>query len=122
MTARDATGVVDAVAEASGRLLLGGEWVVGSGPGFAVIDKYRLQPFVHLASASHAQVTQAIDTAQAAFRNGVPGPYERGAVLERAAALVEARLDDLVRTMQREAGFTVADATEIGRASCRERV
>jgi acyl-CoA reductase-like NAD-dependent aldehyde dehydrogenase len=38
-------------------------------------------------------------------------PFERGAILERAAAAMEPRLDEFVRTMQMEAGFTVSDAT-----------
>ena len=52
-----------------------------------------------------------MDCAQAAFRAGAPGPFERGAILQRAAALMEPRLDDFVRTMQMEAGFTASDAT-----------
>src|SRR5690606_37056309 len=44
-------------------------------------------------------------------RRGVPPPYDRGTVLETAAALLEARLDQFVRTMQREAGFTASDAS-----------
>src|SRR5690606_2833865 len=43
-------------------------------------------------------------------RRGVPPPYDRGTVLETAAALMESRIDAFVRTMQREAGFTASDA------------
>jgi acyl-CoA reductase-like NAD-dependent aldehyde dehydrogenase len=51
-----------------------------------------------------------VASAHEAFRRGAPGPFERGAILERAAALLEPRTDELVRTMQMEAGFTAADA------------
>jgi succinate-semialdehyde dehydrogenase/glutarate-semialdehyde dehydrogenase len=51
-----------------------------------------------------------VSAAHAAFRRGAPGPFERGAILERAAALLEKRADELVQTMQMEAGFTVSDA------------
>ena len=53
---------------------------------------------------------RGVTAAQAAFRSGAPGAYERGAVLERAAALVDERAGEFVRTMQMEAGFTVTDA------------
>jgi len=92
------------------RLLIDGEWVPGQGRLVDVIDKYRLKAFATLTTASQTQVQLAVDSAHAAFRRGVPVAFERGAVLERAAALVEARLDDFVRTMQLEAGFTAADA------------
>jgi succinate-semialdehyde dehydrogenase/glutarate-semialdehyde dehydrogenase len=51
-----------------------------------------------------------VSAADAAFRRGAPGPFERGAILERAAALLEKRADAFVQTMQMEAGFTVSDA------------
>jgi acyl-CoA reductase-like NAD-dependent aldehyde dehydrogenase len=92
-------------------LLVDGEWVAGKGAPFAVIDKYRLEPGAHVSTADPEQVAHAVACAHAAFRRGAPGPFERGAILERAAALLEPRLDDFVRTMQMEAGFTAADAT-----------
>jgi succinate-semialdehyde dehydrogenase/glutarate-semialdehyde dehydrogenase len=51
-----------------------------------------------------------VDAAHAAFRRGAPGAFERGAILERAAALVEQRQDAFVSAMQMEAGFTATDA------------
>jgi succinate-semialdehyde dehydrogenase/glutarate-semialdehyde dehydrogenase len=92
-------------------LLVDGAWVPGRGPVLAVIDKYRLEPGARVGSADGEQVAHAVASAHAAFRRGAPGPHERGAILERAAALVESRLDVFVRTMQMEAGFTVSDAT-----------
>ena len=92
-------------------LLLDGQWIAGRGPQIAVIDKYRLQPGAYVAAADREQVAHAIASAQAAFRAGAPVPYERGAVLDRAAAILEGRVDDFVRSMQMEAGFTASDAT-----------
>ena len=96
---------------ATQRLLVDGEWVAGKGAAFAVIDKYRLEPGAYVGTADQEQVAHAVACAHAAFRRGAPVPFERGAILERAAALLEPRLDDFVRTMQMEAGFTASDAT-----------
>lgn len=103
--------VVDAMQHATYRLLIDGEWVEGAGPRVSVRDKFRLQPFATITLADAAQVKQAVSYAHAAFRRGAPVAFERGAVLERAAVLMEARLDEFVRTMQIEAGFTQSDAT-----------
>ena len=93
------------------RMLVDGEWVAGKGDALTVVDKYRLQPGARVTTADKDQVAHVVACAHAAFRRGAPAPFERGAVLERAAALVQARLDDFVRVMQMEAGFTVSDAT-----------
>jgi succinate-semialdehyde dehydrogenase/glutarate-semialdehyde dehydrogenase len=95
---------------ASCRLLVDGAWIAGAGPTLTVVDKYRLTSGATIATADQAQVAQTVAAAHDAFRRGAPSPYERGAILERACALVEARLPDFVRTMQMEAGFTAADA------------
>jgi succinate-semialdehyde dehydrogenase/glutarate-semialdehyde dehydrogenase len=91
-------------------LLIGGRWEQGEGEPIAVLDKYRLVPFASVRAASPAQLRWMIDDAHAAFRNGAPSAYERGAILMRAAALVAARTDDFVAAMQVEAGFTASDA------------
>jgi succinate-semialdehyde dehydrogenase/glutarate-semialdehyde dehydrogenase len=93
------------------KLLVDGQWIEGKGATLPVIDKYRLEPGAHVKAADREQVAHAIACAHAAFRAGAPAPFERGAVLERAAGMMEGRLDDFVRTMQMEAGFTVSDAT-----------
>lgn len=92
-------------------LLVDGQWIAGKGAALTVMDKYRLAPGAEVGTPDEAQAKHAVDAAHAAFRAGAPGPFERGAILERAAALLEPRADDFVRTMQMEAGFTVADAT-----------
>lgn len=90
--------------------LIDGRWVDGAGARVSVRDKFTLKDLWALDVADAAQVTLAVDAAQAAYRQGPLVPYERGAVLERAAVLLEERLDDFVQTMQREAGFTQSDA------------
>ena len=100
----------DTATLATHHLLIDGQWVEGAGARVTVHDKFRLQPHATLTTADAAQVRQAVDVAHAAFRRGAPVAYERGAALERAAALMEQRLDEFVRTMQIEAGFTQSDA------------
>jgi len=97
--------------ESAKHLLVDGQWIAGKGAQITVIDKYRLQPGAHVAAADREQVAHAVASAHAAFRAGAPVPFERGAVLERAAGMMEGRMDDFVRTMQMEAGFTASDAT-----------
>jgi len=111
MNERNDAASADVEPGAAQRLLVDGEWVAGNGEVLAVLDKYRRRPGAYVATADEAQVEHAVASAHAAFRRGAPPPFERGAVLDRAAALVEARRDDFVRVMQMEAGFTVADAT-----------
>jgi len=93
------------------KLLVDGQWIEGKGATLPVIDKYRLEPGAQVKAADREQVAHAIACAHAAFRVGAPVPFERGAILERAAAAMEPRLDEFVRTMQMEAGFTASDAT-----------
>lgn len=91
-------------------LLIEGRWMAGEGERLTVLDKYHRKPFAAVTGASPRQATRAVEAAQAAFRAGAPSAYERGAVLEKAAALVVERRDELIATMQAEAGFTAADA------------
>ena len=90
-------------------LLLGGEWMTSDDHG-EVLDKYRLAPCVRLHRAGREHVRNAVALAHASFPRA-PGPHERGAILERAAALIEQRSEEIVAAMQREAGFTHADAS-----------
>lgn len=108
---RPATAASDAATLTIHHLLLDGKWVEGAGPRVSVHDKFRLKPVATLTTADAAQVRQAVDVAHAAFRQGAPVAYERGVVLERAAVLMEERIDEFVRSMQIEAGFTQADAS-----------
>jgi len=102
------------------RLLIGGRWVEGEGGRrHAVLDKFRLVPCTTLHLPSRAQVSEAVNAAQAAFRASRPAPHEpgpgrltphaRGAILDRAANLLEQRSDELVRALQFEVGFPAGD-------------
>jgi succinate-semialdehyde dehydrogenase/glutarate-semialdehyde dehydrogenase len=91
-------------------ILLDGQWIAGKGAALTVMDKFHLAPGAYVGTADEEQARQAVAAAHAAFRRGAPGPFERGAILERAAQMIEPRADDFVRTMQMEAGFTQSDA------------
>ena len=97
--------------------LIAGEREPGKGPAITVLDKYLLSPAASVSTPDDAQVRRAIDLAHDAFRRGAPSPYERGAMLDRTAALVRQHAADFVRIMQAEAGFTTSDANgEVRRA------
>ncbi|MBP7568273.1 MAG: aldehyde dehydrogenase family protein, partial [Burkholderiaceae bacterium] len=89
--------------------LIGGRWQSGAGPRFSLLDKFTTRPVASIGAASQEQVRDAVARAAAA-RATVPGPHERGEILMRAAAGVEARRADLAGVMRIEAGFTDADA------------
>src|SRR5512132_2886845 len=91
------------------RLLIAGRWVEGQDQR-RVLDKYRLSPCGLLHVPSREQVAAAVAAANQAQKDSELGPHERGAILDRTAALLEQRSDQLVRTLQVEAGFTLADA------------
>lgn len=110
MNDRISTAAAGSAIGVVGQLLVDGAWVAGTGGSVDVLDKYRLVPGATVTTASREQVAQAIEAAHTAFRRGAPSAYDRGAVLDRAAALVEARSADFVRAMQMEAGFTESDA------------
>jgi len=92
------------------RLLIAGAWVDGVATK-VVLDKYRLQPCTLIQLPSRDQVHAAVAAAHEAFRSNTLGPHERGAILDRAAALLERRSAELVRALQLEAGFTTSDAS-----------
>lgn len=98
------------------RLLIAGQWCDGATRRSA-LDKFRLEPCTTIHVASAAQVHAAVTAADAAFRASALTPHERGAILDRCAALLETRGADLVRALQLEAGFPAADgANELKRA------
>jgi acyl-CoA reductase-like NAD-dependent aldehyde dehydrogenase len=92
------------------RLLVAGEWTDGVSQ-LPVLDKYRLTPCTRLHIPSRAQVATAVAAAHDAHRRDALTPHERGTILDKAAALIERRADELVRAMQLEAGFTGVDAS-----------
>lgn len=92
------------------RILIGGEWTA-TGDVVDVLDKFRLAPCWTLHRAGREHVRQAVARTHAAFAESRLAPHERGAILDRAAALIEQRAPEIVATMQREAGFTQSDAS-----------
>jgi acyl-CoA reductase-like NAD-dependent aldehyde dehydrogenase len=90
------------------RLLIEGRWVDGTSRR-GTLDKYRLQPCTSIHLPSREQVRAAVAHADAAFRASRLTPHERGAILDRAATLLEERRDELVRALQLEVGFPAAD-------------
>jgi acyl-CoA reductase-like NAD-dependent aldehyde dehydrogenase len=107
---RQAKARLDSATPPTYGLLIDGQWIEGAGPRVSVRDKYKLQPCATITTADAVQVQHAVEVAHAAFRAGAPVAYERGAILDRAAQLLEARAPEFVRTMQFEAGFTQSDA------------
>jgi succinate-semialdehyde dehydrogenase/glutarate-semialdehyde dehydrogenase len=91
------------------RLLIAGEWVDGERT-VAVSDKYRLKPFMHAHLPGREQVRACVAAADRAFQANSLSPYDRGAILDRAADHIEKRAADLVEILRKEAGFPRKDA------------
>jgi len=91
------------------RLLIDGQWVEGADR-MAVLDKYRLTPAASLHVASREQVREAVRAAHRAYGASTLTPHERGAMLERAAVLLDRETPQLVAALQTEGGFTQTDA------------
>jgi acyl-CoA reductase-like NAD-dependent aldehyde dehydrogenase len=107
---RKVSAVLDTATPATYGLLINGQWTPGIGPRVTVLDKFHRLPCATITTADAAQVQQAVEVAHTAFRAGAPVAYDRGAILDRAAQLLEARAPEFVRAMQLEAGFTQSDA------------
>nr|WP_229233081.1 aldehyde dehydrogenase family protein [Corynebacterium cyclohexanicum] len=93
------------------RLLIGGEWVAGSGAPLVSRNPARPQQVVAEGTqAVPADVVRAMSAARAAQREwGLTPIHERGAVLARAAAALEARADQYGLELAREEGKTLAE-------------
>lgn len=91
------------------RLLIDGRWVDGEGGQRQALDKFRLQPCTRIQLPSRGQVQAAVAAAERAFRASPLTPHERGAILDRAATLLEQRHDELVHALQVEVGFPASD-------------
>jgi gamma-glutamyl-gamma-aminobutyraldehyde dehydrogenase len=96
-----------------GRLLIGGEWVDGSGDPLPVLSPIDGAQLTTLAGATAADVARAAASARAAFEDGrwsKKSPADRKAVLLRLADLIDANALDLAVLGVRDNG------TEIGMA------
>lgn len=91
------------------RLLIGGEWHAGASQS-EVLDKFRLTPYARTHIASQEQVRAAVKAAEAAFRKSSLTAFDRGAILDRAAAIIERDGDKFIKILQTEGGFTLTDS------------
>ncbi|WP_315780074.1 MULTISPECIES: aldehyde dehydrogenase family protein [unclassified Bradyrhizobium] len=91
------------------QLLINGLWADGERTA-AVFDKYRLQPAMLAQLPSREQVRACVAAAEQAFQANTLTPYERGVILDRAAAELEKRAPELVEVLRQEAGFPRRDA------------
>lgn len=100
------------------RSLIDGEWVDGLGPAAESLDPAdpRGAPVASYATATVEQVDAAVTASVAASREwDRKGILARGAVLRRAAELLEARAEEIALLMTREHGKTLNDSRlEVG--------
>lgn len=100
------------------KLFIDGQWVSGGEP-LEVRNKYSLKAMGSLPTARREEVDAAVGAAQraAAVMAEMPS-HRRGAILARAAALIQERKEDLARTIASEAGKALKFARiEVERAS-----
>ena len=91
------------------KLLIDGQWLDGSSS-TVVLNKYTQQPCAQLGLPSRDQVEHAVSAAVKAFRSNTLTPNDRGAILDRAADILERRTDEIVETVIEEVGFPRQDA------------
>jgi succinate-semialdehyde dehydrogenase/glutarate-semialdehyde dehydrogenase len=91
------------------RLLIAGEWQGGVGHS-DVLDKFHLVPRARVHIASQEQVRKAVAAAHTAYIESTLTPHDRGAILERAANIIERQSERFIEAIRTEAGFTVSDA------------
>lgn len=99
------------------RMFIGGQWVeASSGRSFTVTDPATGEPVGEVADGGAAEANRAVDAAHRAFRDwGAMPAKERGPILHRIQALMEARRDDLARLVTRENGKPFEEARrEVG--------
>ena len=92
--------------------LIGGEWVpAASGRVRPLENPATEDAFAEMPYGDAADVTAAIDAAHAAFPAWARRtPYDRGAILEKAADIIAGRLDELARRTTEESGKPLAQA------------
>lgn len=93
-------------------LLIGGEWIEGTGSAITVENPATGQPLAELRAASLAQLNAAVAAAQAAGRGrwARSGGADRGAVLLRFADLLEANLELVAEVMTLDNGSPLASS------------
>ena len=91
------------------KLLIDGQWSEGAGSS-EVLNKFTQLPCARIALPSEEQVHQAVAAAAKAFRACNLTPHDRGAILDRAADILERRQDEIVAVVIEEVGFPRQDA------------
>jgi acyl-CoA reductase-like NAD-dependent aldehyde dehydrogenase len=84
------------------KLLLDGEWIE-TGEWQEVASPYSGEPVARVAKATADHARRALDAAERAMADPLPA-HERAAILDRVAALLRERHDDVARTISAEAG------------------
>lgn len=96
-------------------LLVGGEWQC-SEQQVSALDKFKLMPYARVHIANQDQVKKAVAAGHSAYVESTLSPHDRGAILDRAAAIIERDAERFLEVIRTEAGFTQADAKgELGR-------
>jgi succinate-semialdehyde dehydrogenase/glutarate-semialdehyde dehydrogenase len=100
------------------RLFIAGEWRDGAGGWLDIVNPATEERAGRVSLAAATDVGDAVTAAHAAFPSwAATSAHERGAVLVRAAALLESRAEEATRALMQEAGKTAADAdAELRRA------
>lgn len=99
------------------QLYLDGVWVAGAAGTITAHDRWSGAPIGSVAVADAAQAAAAVDAAARAQAEGLP-VHRRGEILDRLAALVEARAEDLAQLIRAEVGKPITAArTEASRAA-----
>ena len=99
----------------SGKLLISGQWVEGSGKAFDTINPATGEVLTQVAEASEKDVDQAVAAARKAFED-TAGPWrkmsasERGKVLWRIGDLVEKNIDELAELETLDNGKPIFEA------------
>ena len=96
-------------ATATGRkLLIDGEWIE-TGDWLEVRSPYSGEAVGRVAKAGAGEAQRAVDAAARALETPLPA-HERAAILDRTAALVEARREEIAQTICAEAGKPIRTA------------
>ncbi|ALM83554.1 aldehyde dehydrogenase family protein [Bordetella sp. N] len=91
------------------QLLVDGQWLNGDAE-IPVLNKYTQAACASYQMPTQAQVNAAVATARAAFQGQTLTPYDRGLILDRSAAILQRRTEDLIQALIEEVGFTRSDA------------
>jgi len=94
--------------EAVRKILVGGEWYE-TGETIDVTSPFDGSVVAQVAFGGRADAERAVDAAAKAMEEPIPA-HERAAVLDRVAALLRERREELARTISQEAGKPIATA------------